>query len=90
MNERIIKNAVDYLGDDVIIKPSNRKNKKLMVLNPSTDKFIHFGDSRYSDYTTTLDNKKKNSYLKRSGSIKGNWKKNKYSKNNLAREILWQ
>jgi hypothetical protein len=33
--------------------------------------------------------KHREDYLKRSGNIKGNWRDDKFSKNNLARELLW-
>ena len=32
---------------------------------------------------------RRNAYLKRATNIKGNWKDNKYSPNNLAINILW-
>ena len=48
---------------NVIIKPSDKTNKKIMaVLN---NKNIHFGDSRYSDYTQHKDTERKKAYLSR-------------------------
>lgn len=46
------------------LKISNRKNKKYMIITPSNKK-IHFGDSRYSDYTIHKDNWRKYGYIKR-------------------------
>jgi hypothetical protein len=58
-------------------------------------KSVKFGNLNNYDYILVsffnqeLAEKKRNAYLKRSGAIKGNWKENKYSKNNLARRLLW-
>jgi len=48
---------------NVIIKPSDKTNKKIMAV--LDNKKIHFGDSRYSDYTMTKDDKRKKAYLSR-------------------------
>ena len=48
--DQVIKNAKLFLGNDVTILPSTRKNKKFMVLNPE-NKYVHFGDNRYEDFT---------------------------------------
>ena len=42
---------------------STRKNKKYMV--KSGNPTIHFGDSRYSDYTMHVDSDRKNRYILR-------------------------
>ena len=78
------KKAINYLGSDVIFNVSNRKNKKYMVFNPTENKFIHFGDSTFSK-----DLIKRKAYWSRATNIKGNWKDNKYSPNNLSINILW-
>ena len=70
------------------VEPSTRKNKKYMILNDD-NKYIHFGDSRYEDFTKHQDLKRLNSYLSRATKIKGDWKKDKYSPNNLAINLLW-
>lgn len=88
MNQ-ILKNAKSYLGNDVIILPSTRKNKKFMIMNPD-NKYVHFGDKRYEDFTQHKNKDRKQNYLKRSSNIKGNWKNNKYSPNNLSMNILWK
>ena len=90
MNKYVLQNAINYLGDDVEIKPSTRKFKKYMVLKPDSKKYIHFGDNRYEDYTQHRDDKRKENYLARAENIKGNWKNDKYSPNNLSIHILWQ
>ena len=88
MNQ-VIKNAKSYLGNDVIILPSTRKNKKFMIMNPE-NKYVHFGDKRYEDFTQYENKDRKQNYFKRSSNIKGNWKNNKYSPNNLSMNILWK
>lgn len=56
---------------------------------------IKFGRDGYSDYVQNLLNNspdaepKRKSYLARATKIKGDWKSNKYSPNNLAINILW-
>ncbi len=70
------------------VEPSTRKNKKYMIMNDD-NKYIHFGDSRYQDFTKHQDLERLKSYLSRATKIKGNWKKDKYSPNNLAINLLW-
>ena len=48
---------------NVIITPSNNQNKKFTAT--INNKKIHFGDSRYQDFTITKDDKKKKAYLAR-------------------------
>jgi hypothetical protein len=81
--------AYKYLGSSAIIYESNRKNKKYKIFNPNTEKWIHFGQLGYLDYTKHADDNKKKNYLARSTKINGNWKENKYSPNNLSIHILW-
>lgn len=68
---------------------SSRKDKKYMILNPNTDKYVHFGSIKYKDFLNHLDENRRYNYLKRSGNIKGRWKDDDYSPNNLSRRILW-
>lgn len=46
-----------------LVKSSN-KNKKWAIIAPD-GKTIHFGDSRYEDYTIHKDKKRKSNYEKR-------------------------
>jgi len=82
-------NAEKYLGKDVKLRLSHTKNKKYDVYNPSTDKWIPFGDIRYEDYTKHRDPVRRQAYLKRATKIKGDWILDKYSPNALAINILW-
>lgn len=82
------RKAKKYLGKNTELLLSTRKNKKYMIQSPD-NKFIHFGAMGYPDFTKTKDKEKQSAYLKRATKIKGNWKANKYSPNNLAIHILW-
>ena len=48
---------------NIVITPSDKTNKKNMAI--LDNKKIHFGDSRYSDYTKHKDPERKKSYLSR-------------------------
>ncbi len=82
------KNTEKYLGKNKKLFISNRKDKKYYVENPDGRK-VHFGAMAYQDFTKHNDIARRKNYLKRSAGIMGNWKKDKYSPNNLARNILW-
>ena len=89
-NPRIVfKKAKEYLGKDIIIRLSDKPAKKYMLLNPETHKWIYFGQMGYEDFTKHHDGIRRNNYLRRTENMKGNWRDNKYSPNNLSRNILW-
>lgn len=76
-----------YKGsDDAVLKLSEKPDKKYKVIH--NGKTTHFG-STMPDYTKHGSETRRNSYLARSGGIKGDWKKDKYSANNLSRNLLW-
>lgn len=87
---RVIDNAKKYLGPDSIILPSEKPTKKYKVYNPNTNKYVYFGSMSYEDYTMHRDKNRQQNYLKRSSKIRGNWRNNPYSPNNLSRELLWK
>jgi len=96
-NPKIVyNNFINYLKKnklnvkDYQIYISNRKNKKYMIYDFKNDKIInHFGDLRYTDYTYHKDDKRRLNYLNRAKSIRGNWKNNIFSPNNLSIFLLW-
>jgi hypothetical protein len=89
-NPRVVqKKAREYLGSDAVIFMSTRKNKKYCIFDKNLNKWIHFGQLGYEDYTKHLDNSRRKNYLARSTSIRGDWKTNKYSPNNLSIHLLW-
>jgi hypothetical protein len=83
------KQAFKYLGKRAILVQATTKNKKYKIFDPDNEKWISFGQMGYEDYTKHKDKERRKNYLIRSANIKGNWKKNKYSPNNLSRNILW-
>lgn len=90
--KEVQKKLNEYIGKDTKLYISSRKNKKYMIIDPTNDnKFIHWGqfDPPMEDFTyhNNLDRKKR--YLARAMNIKGNWKNNKYSPNNLSINVLW-
>jgi hypothetical protein len=87
--KQVMKNAKKYLGKDVVLELSNKKDKKYMVYNPNTKKWVYFGQIGYEDFTKHKDPKRRENYLTRTANMKGNWKDDKYSPNNLSRNLLW-
>jgi len=77
-----------YRGkDNAKLFVSEKNDKKYKVLRPD-GKLVHFG-SRMEDFTKHSDDARRKSYLARSGAIKGDWRDDKWSANNLSRELLW-
>jgi len=85
------KNIFKYLDDDVdsTLYLSNKKNKKYMIHDPFKNEFVHFGDINYQDFLKHKNLLRRKLYLNRACNIKSDWKKNKYSANNLAINVLW-
>ena len=80
------KKAIKYIGKKIYL--SDRKDKKYMVQNPRGN-WVHFGAMGYEDYTKHKDDDRRKRYLARATKIKGDWKEDKYSPNNLSIHILW-
>jgi hypothetical protein len=94
--EAVLSRAKHYYGEDVKILQSTRKTKKYMIFDPYNNKFIHFGQMGYLDFTKYVqiyDIKRANEhrirYLKRALSIKDKWMNNPYSPNFLSLLLLW-
>lgn len=86
--EVVFKKAKKYLGKRATIKISDKPDKKYMVITPE-GRAVNFGSIGYQDYTKHRNKTRRKNYLTRSGKIRGNWKSDKYSANNLARNLLW-
>lgn len=84
--EEVDKRAMKIYGKNVFL--STRKNKKYMILDDN-NKFIHFGDIRYKDFTSHKDVIRAMRYRKRMENIKGNWRDNEYSPNILSLRLQW-
>jgi hypothetical protein len=83
--------ALSWITSPRIVK-SWRKNKKLAVLSPKG--WIHFGDTRYQDYTQHKDPARRAAYLARATRIKNKkgaltWR-DPYSPNFWSVRILWK
>lgn len=86
----VIKNANKYLGKkNYELFISNSKGYKYTIVRNDLGKKIDFGGASYYDFTKTSDEKKKNAYLARSAKIKGNWASDRWSRNWLSRNLLW-
>ena len=81
--------AYKYLGKTAKLYPSNNPAKKYKIFDPNNNKWVNFGQIGYEDYTKHHDKKRRKNYLTRTKSMRGNWKNNRYSANNLSRNILW-
>jgi len=76
-----------YKGsDNAKLELSEKPDKKYKVFHDG--KTTHFG-STLEDFTKHGDEARRKSYLARSAGIKGDWKNDKYSPNNLSRNLLW-
>ena len=85
---KVRANFRKYKGnDDVKLELSEKKDKKYKVIVDG--KSIHFG-STMEDFTKHKDESRRKSYIARAKGIKGDWKSNKYSPNNLAINLLWK
>ena len=82
------KKAFELYGPEAILHRSNTKNKKYCIETPE-GKIINFGQMGYEDFTKHNDELRRYNYLLRTSKIRGDWKSNKYSPNNLSRTILW-
>jgi hypothetical protein len=49
------KMAYNYLGKTAKLYKSNKPNKKYMILNPNNNKWVHFGEMFYEDFTKHKD-----------------------------------
>ena len=83
------KMAYKYLGKTAKLYPANNPKKKYSVFDPRGKKWVSFGLLGYEDFTKHKDLKRRKNYLTRSSRIKGDWKENKYSPNNLSMHVLW-
>jgi len=89
--KRVIENAQHYFNDpNIKVYLSPVKNKKYAVYDPNNKKLISFGNINYEDYSFHLSEVRRENYLKRASNMRGNWRNNPYSPNNLSLNILWQ
>lgn len=86
--KKVKANFEKYVGrDNAKLELSNKPDKKYKITVDG--KAIHIG-STMPDFTKHGSESRRNRYLKRATAIRGDWKKDKYSKNNLAVNLLWK
>jgi hypothetical protein len=81
-------NERSLLYYDRPIQLSTRKNKKYMIVD-DWGKLRHFGDIHYEDATYHKNIERVIRYRKRMMNVKGNWRSDEFSPNNLSLRILW-
>jgi len=81
--------AYKYLGKSAKLYPARNTAKKYSVFDPKNKRWVNFGQMGYEDYTKHHNKDRRKNYLTRSRGIKGDWKANRYSPNNLSIHILW-
>ena len=87
--EKAQRRAKEYLGSHAQLCVATNPDKKYRIQDPHTGKWTHFGQMGYEDFTRHHDLSRRRKYLTRSSRIKGSWRNNRYSANNLSRHILW-
>ena len=83
------RKAYKYLGKTAVLRPSTRQDKKYMIEDPNTGRIVHFGQMGYEDFTKHKDIQRRERYLRRATNMRGEWRDNPYSPNNLSINILW-
>lgn len=84
--DKVFKLAKELYGDDVEIKLSTKKDKKYMILNPNNNKWVHFGQMGYEDYTKHNDKDRRDNFLLRNKKWEN---KPEYSPAFLSYHLLW-
>lgn len=87
--DEVYYRARKIYGPKTFLSVSTRKDKKYMIYDELNDKFVHFGQMGYEDYTKHKNEDRRMNYLLRASNIRGNWKDNPYSPNNLSINLLW-
>ena len=85
---KVFQNAKRIYGNDVNIKLSTRKDKKYMLFNPNTNKWLHFGSMNppMEDYTKHQDKKRRQLFRIRNQK----WAENDlYSSGFASYYLLW-
>lgn len=81
--------AHKYLGKTAKLYPARNPEKKYSIFDPKHQKWVNFGQMGYEDFTKHHDKQRRQNYLTRTKYMRGDWKNNRYSANNLSRHVLW-
>lgn len=80
------REAFRLLGNNAQVYKSMRPDKKYMILNPDTNKFIYFGQMEYEDFTKHNDEQRRERFRRRNHK----WaNKPHYTPAWLAYHLLW-
>ena len=82
----VINRAHKYYGKDTQIKVSTRKDKKYMILDPNTNKWVHFGQMSYEDFTKHKDPVRREKFKNRNSDWADRYK---YNPGYLSYHLLW-
>lgn len=66
------------------VRPSRRRYKKLQVRDPRTGRWVHFGDTRYSDWTIHRNSRRRAAFHRRHSR-----RYRRHSPGDLAKKLLW-
>jgi hypothetical protein len=80
--------AFKIYGANAVLYRSKNKDKKYSIKAPD-GKMVSFGQMGFEDLTKHGDAVRQKNYLARTANMRGNWKENPFSPNNLSRRILW-
>ena len=84
--QKVLKKAIKLYGGDVEIDYSTRKDKKYMILNPNTNKWVHFGLMGAEDFTKHKDKERREAFLTRNHK----WaNQDEYTPGYMAYYLLW-
>jgi len=82
----VLKKLNNYYGKYANLFLSTKKNKKYMIQNPYNNKWIHFGQMGYEDFTRHKDDKRRLLFQIRNSK----WAiAPQYTARNLAYYLLW-
>ena len=76
--------ANKYFGEKVNLYLADDNKHKYKIFDPNINKWIKFGSINFSDYTHHKNIDRMKRYRARAERIKGDWKNNQYSPNNLS------
>ena len=85
-NYNLVNRLTKKLLKNNTLQISSRKNKKYMILNPETQKYVHFGEMGFEDYTKHKDKDRRDQFKARNHK----WKFSKiYTPSFLSYFLLW-
>lgn len=87
--EKVYKKLKAIYGKNMVLMLSPKKEKKYRIYDYFKNRWVDFGQMSYEDFTRHKNEERRYRYLKRSLNIKGKWKEDPFSANNLSIFGLW-